>query len=323
MGVEAFAGAQVEGDARPAGGVDFAAQGGVGFGAAVWRDFVFFGVAFAAVGGGVLAAHGVAFGVERFEAADELQLGVAHVVGRQGFRALHGGETEHLHDVVLHHVAQGADGVVGFAALFDAETLGSGDFYGCDMLAVPQRLEQSVAKAQGGEILQAFFTQVVVDAVDLPFGEVLRDVVVDAAAGGKVSAQRFFQYDAHVFPVQPGLCQMAAGLGEEFGCGGQIDDNGRVRFLRGLRGERGEVLRLGDVQRQVADACGKRRPLFGRDLAEGDFAFFADSVQIGVAAETAAADADDASLRVQRSGDVGVEEGGQQFAHRQIAGGAE
>ena len=270
-----------------------------------------------------MAEDGVGGGVEGEEVADELQLGVAQGVGVEALRAFHGGEAEYLHDVVLHHVAQRADAVVELAARFDAEGFGKGDLHGADVVPVPQGLEEAVAETQGEEVVQAVFAEVVVDAQDLAFLEILRHAVVDEAAGREVGAQRFFEDDAGVCAVEAVCGEAAAGGDEELGGGGKVEDNAfAVGFAVYFGGEGGEVLRVADVQRQVVDSLAEGVPFggCGGGVGAGFCCGFGEELSAG---QAAAACAEDAPLRMQPAGGVGVVEGGQEFAHGQIAGCAE
>jgi len=68
---------------------------------------------------------------------EHLGLLAAHGVGGEGVGRCHGGQREKLEDVVGHHVAERAGGVVEIAARLDADRLGRGDLHVVDMLAAP------------------------------------------------------------------------------------------------------------------------------------------------------------------------------------------
>ena len=246
----ALAGAQVKRHARPARVVDFQPQRGKGFGAALGRDFGLLAVAFQAALRGVLAADAVAGGAlaaHRFERLQQRQLGGVDALGIGACRLFHRGVAQHLHDVVLQHVSQGAGAVVKAAALFHTQRFGGGDFHRAHIIAVPQRLKHRIAKAQWQQVLQAFFAQIMVDAVDLVFAEMAADGLADGAGGRKIGAQRFFQHDAHLRRIESDRGQIGAGVGEKFGRGGKIDDNTlRLPPLHGLR-QRIEIGAAGDV----------------------------------------------------------------------------
>jgi hypothetical protein len=126
----------------------------------------------------VLAAHGVARDVGQGQAAQRaqhLELFVAHGVRRQRGRRLHGDDAQQLQQVVLHHVAHGAGAVVEAGAAADADFLGHRDLHARDVRRAPQRFQDRVPEAQHHQVLHGFLAEVVVDAVDLRFGEVLAD----------------------------------------------------------------------------------------------------------------------------------------------------
>jgi hypothetical protein len=207
----ALAGAQVERHLGPAPGVDEGAQGDEGFGLAVGRDVLFFVVArhflVAADAAAVLAAHRVARDVGQAEAAQRaqhLQLFVAHGVRRQRGRRLHRDDAQQLQQVVLDHVAHRAGAVVEAGAAADADFLGHRDLHARDVRRAPQRFQDRVPEAQHHQVLHGFLAEVVVDAVDLRFGEVLADRLVDLDRRREVGAERLFQHDAGVGVDQAG-----------------------------------------------------------------------------------------------------------------------
>ena len=65
--------------------------------------------------------------------------------------------------------------VVELAAALDADRLGHGDLDRVDVAPIPDRLEEPVAEAEDGEVLDRLLAQVVVDAVDLVLVEDVAD----------------------------------------------------------------------------------------------------------------------------------------------------
>ena len=163
-----------------------------------------------------------------------------------------------------------------------------------------------------------------VDAVNLVFAEMAADGFADGAGGRKVGAQRFFQHDAHLWRIESDRGQIGAGVGEKFGRGGKIDDNAcRLPPLHGLR-QRVEVGTAGDVEPEIDDAAGECRPL--RFIKRGFDVDFGFGVRFGDKAcgiQIAAPQRDNPPVGMQLARGVRLIECGQQFAHRQIAGGAE
>ena len=103
--------------------------------------------------------------------AQHLELLVAHGVGVEGHRRLHGDQREQLHEVRLDHVAQGPGLFVVRAAVLHAQRLGGGDLHVVHVAAVPDGLEDAVGEAQHQEVLHRLLGEVVVDAVHLPLVE--------------------------------------------------------------------------------------------------------------------------------------------------------
>ena len=104
-------------------------------------------------------------------ALQHLHLLVDQVVGGAADRRLHGQQQQHVEQMVLDDVADGADLVVELAAALDAEILGHGDLHALDVIAVPDRLEEGVGEAEIEQVLDRFLAEIVVDAEDRLFVE--------------------------------------------------------------------------------------------------------------------------------------------------------
>ena len=74
-----------------------------------------------------------------------------------------------MHDVVRHHVTQRAGGVIVAATSFNADGLSHRDLNVIDMIAIPDWLKETIAKAEYQNVLHSLFAEIVVDAVDLLF----------------------------------------------------------------------------------------------------------------------------------------------------------
>ena len=73
--------------------------------------------------------------------------------------------------MALHHVAQRPGAVVVAGPAFNANRLGRGDLHVVDVVPIPDRLEEDVGEAKGQNVLNGFFPEVVIDAIDLALGE--------------------------------------------------------------------------------------------------------------------------------------------------------
>ena len=111
---------------------------------------------------------------------------------------------------------------------FDADILGHGDLHVVDMGAVPKRLEERVGEAQRHEVLNRFFAEIMVDAVDLMFFENGANRFVDRLGGLEVFADRLFDHDPRVRGVQSVARDTLADRPEKLGIDGQIEDPNQV-----------------------------------------------------------------------------------------------
>ena len=101
--------------------------------------------------------------------------------------------------MVRHHVAQRARVFVVTAALFYPNFLRRGDLDAIDITTIPNRLEDAVAETKDQNILDCFFSKIMIDAINLAFVEDLFDASVQLLRRRKVSAEWFF--DDHASPV--------------------------------------------------------------------------------------------------------------------------
>ncbi len=159
--------------------------------------------------------------------AQGLHLLVTDALSVYGPRRLHEGEREHLHDVVLHDVAQSPGRLVEAAPLFDADGLGHSDLDVVDVIARPQGLEDGVGEAQGEYVLDRLLTEVVVDAVYLVLGEDLVQGRVEFARCVAVTAEGLFDHQAgrasRFGLIEAHLAQRFGHPGENLRDGGQVE----------------------------------------------------------------------------------------------------
>ncbi len=83
--------------------------------------------------------------------------------------------------------------------MLDADRFCGGNLDVVNVVAVPERLDDVVGKAEDHDVLHGLFAEVVVDAVDLFFGKDLFKILVELFRGSQVVAERFF--DDHARPV--------------------------------------------------------------------------------------------------------------------------
>src|SRR5690606_30875229 len=92
---------------------------------------------------------------------------------------LHGGETEQLQKMVLHHVTKRTRFVVKIPAPFHTHGFSDGDLHVINVVAVPQGLEQRVGEANGEQVLHGLFAEVMVNAINLILAQDGGEIVVD------------------------------------------------------------------------------------------------------------------------------------------------
>src|SRR6266516_528122 len=92
--------------------------------------------------------------------------------------------------MVLEDVANRAGPFVVVGARLDAERLRNRYLDVVDELAIPDRLEDPVRESQSEHVLHGLLAQVVIDAEDLSFVEVLLDHLLELTSRGEVVAER-------------------------------------------------------------------------------------------------------------------------------------
>ena len=109
--------------------------------------------------------------MNRTGGVEHVHLLVADLVGLKGDHRLHRDETEQLHEMVLHHVAERAGVIVVAAAMLDAHRFGDGDGHIVDVAPVPDRLEERIGKTERQDVLHRFLAEIMINPEDLGFLE--------------------------------------------------------------------------------------------------------------------------------------------------------
>ena len=109
-------------------------------------------------------------------------------------RRLHRHQRQQLKQMVRHHVAQRAGGVVETAAMADAEPFIDGDLDMIDVIAIPDRLEHAVGEAQHQDVLHRLLAEIMIDPVDLVLVDQFQQFAVQRLGRGEVGAERLFDH---------------------------------------------------------------------------------------------------------------------------------
>jgi hypothetical protein len=133
--------------------------------------------------------------------AQHLGLFITHGVRLKANRWLHRREGNQLEDMVGHHVAQGARGVVILAPLLHPHGFGHRDFHVINVAAIPDGFKNPVGEAQNQDVLHGLLAQVVVDAVNLSFIQNLSDLLIEGARRGKVMSKGLLDDDPTLMSV--------------------------------------------------------------------------------------------------------------------------
>ncbi len=255
----------------------------------------------------------------------------ANGVGIEGVGGFHGGETEHLHEMVLHHVSEGTCGLVVPGAVFDADGLSHGDLDMVDVLTIPERFKDGVGEPEDQKVLHRFFAEVVVDAVDLFFATNLVDDAVEGLGRGEVAAKGFFDDEAGLLAVfqHSGCAELPDGFWKEIRGDGEVEDSVASGVAEGIEfAEEGfEFL----VAEGIINVAGAIEESLGKFVPE---AFFADPVgKFGDAfahlipevlmAPVATGNADDRGFGGEFAFFAKFVESGDEFALGQVSGGSE
>src|SRR5882672_2229722 len=79
-------------------------------------------------------------------------------------RRLHGQATQHLEQMILDHVADGARLVIERAPALDPKIFGHGDLYALDMVSIPEGFEERIREPKKEHVVHWPLAQVMVDA---------------------------------------------------------------------------------------------------------------------------------------------------------------
>ena len=130
--------------------------------------------------------------------------------------------------MVRHHVAQRAGRLVKSGAPLDADGFGDRDLHMVDVVAVPDRLEDAVGKAQHHDVLDRLLAEEMIHPIDLRLRQHLEDPRIQRAGRGEIVAERLFDDDAAeaavLFLRQPDGAELLDDRAEQLAGDGKIKD---------------------------------------------------------------------------------------------------
>src|SRR3990172_2430026 len=182
--------------------------------------------------------------------------------------------------MILDHVPDRTRLLVEIAPPLDADRFGHGDLDVVDVIAVPNRLEDSLAEPEDEEVLDGFLSQEVVDPVHLLSPEHRKNLPVERAGARKVAPERFFDDQAPEAGEARGGSRKGRrpdspdqGSVMSRGNGGIEDDVARDPPA-GAQGpdailQSRVARRVFEIRRVVEKPCGKRIPSGGVERLRG------------------------------------------------------
>ena len=93
---------------------------------------------------------------------------------------------------------EGADRIVEVSTVLDPEVLRHRDLHALDVVPVPDRLEHGVAEAEIEDLLESHLPEVVVDAQELRFVDVLVQLFGECLRGREIVPERLLDHDTGV-----------------------------------------------------------------------------------------------------------------------------
>jgi hypothetical protein len=119
----------------------------------------------------------------------QLHFLVANRLGAERHGRFHGHEGEHLQQVILDHVAQGAGFLVIAATRAHALAFAHGDLDMIHCVPRPQPLKDCVREPEHQDVLHRLLPQIVVNAQDLALMHVARQRGAEPLGGGKILSE--------------------------------------------------------------------------------------------------------------------------------------
>ena len=103
-----------------------------------------------------------------------------------------------------------------------------GDLHMINVMPIPQRFENQIIKAQYQQILHCFLANVMINAVNLVFAQMLFQTLLQQLGGGQIVSKGFFNHHASptiMFTKQLFRCQTFGDGSIKFWTNGQIEND--------------------------------------------------------------------------------------------------
>src|SRR5947207_4528953 len=172
-GRQAFAGADVEGNSRPAPVLNEQFERHKGVCGRVGCDAFLFLVTHNLLSinyaRGVLRAYCplcYLFWSKQGDGPQDLHFFIADGIRIKGDGWLHCCQAENLHNVVLYHVTNSPGLLIVLCARADAQALSNYNLYMVNILCIPERLKDTIGEAECQQILNGLLAHIVINAVD-------------------------------------------------------------------------------------------------------------------------------------------------------------
>src|SRR5215813_7778235 len=186
---QAFSRPDIEGHASPPPRIDLQLERSKRLHLRGWGDPVF----------APIAAELPADNIPRLQWADgpqDLDFFVPYGFAIGSHWRLHRQVGQNLEQMVLHDVADRARLIIKRAPPLDAEVFGHGDLHTRDMVAIPERLQERIGKAEEEHVVHWQLAQVMVDAEDRFLVEGAEQRAVERLRRAEIVPERFFNDDA-------------------------------------------------------------------------------------------------------------------------------
>ena len=109
---------------------------------------------------------------------------------------IHGKQRQKLKGMVLHHISKGPRVIIVATAFFNPQAFSKSNLDIVNKISVPKVIKNKISKTNGKDILDHFFSKVMVDPEDLFFIKGFFQFLVELTSCFQVCTERFFNDQA-------------------------------------------------------------------------------------------------------------------------------